>query len=168
MRAAGFDPVLLRVLPSITSGISCFGSIRSRIVFRVGSELRVLIIYLHAAAKALQSPLTRTLNHQPPHTKQTLAAMSDDEKQQDSSVQLMEVILKKLDCLDVLDARLTELDRQQRLHSASLQRLEQRLTDICLKYILSYRVYASCHGCVIIQCLHCMIALCWRWLVFCS
>ena len=40
------------------------------------------------------------------------------------------------------------------------------VTDICLKYILSYRVYASCHGCVIIQCLHCMIALCWRWLVF--
>ena len=52
--------------------------------------------------------------------------MSDDEKQQYSSVQLMEVILKKLDCLDVLDARLTELDHQQRLHSASLQRLEQR------------------------------------------
>jgi len=25
------------------------------------------------------------------------------------------------------------------------------VTDICLKYILSYRVYASCHGCVIIQ-----------------
>ena len=24
------------------------------------------------------------------------------------------------------------------------------VTDICLKYILSYRVYASCHGCVII------------------
>ena len=33
------------------------------------------------------------------------------------------------------------------------------VTDICLKYILSYRVYASCHGCVIILCLHCMIAL---------
>ena len=28
------------------------------------------------------------------------------------------------------------------------------VTDIYLKYILSYRVYASCHGCVIIQCLH--------------
>ena len=52
--------------------------------------------------------------------------MSDDEKQPDGSVQLMEAILKKLDCLDVLDARLTELDRQQCLHSASLQRLEQR------------------------------------------
>jgi len=52
--------------------------------------------------------------------------MSDDEKQQDGSVQLMEAILKKLDCLDVLDARLTELDRQQHLHSAYLQRLEQR------------------------------------------
>ena len=34
------------------------------------------------------------------------------------------------------------------------------VTNICLKYILSYRVYASYHGCVIIQCLHCMIALC--------
>ena len=33
------------------------------------------------------------------------------------------------------------------------------VTDICLNYILSYRVYASCHGCVIIQCLHCMIAM---------
>jgi len=52
--------------------------------------------------------------------------MSDDEKQTESSVQLMEALLKKLDCLDVLEARLTELDRQQRLHSASLQRLEQR------------------------------------------
>ena len=41
------------------------------------------------------------------------------------------------------------------------------VTDICLQYILSYQVYASCHGCVIIQCLHCMIALCWRLLVFC-
>ena len=45
--------------------------------------------------------------------------MSDDEKQTESSVQLMEALLKKLDCLDVLDARLTELDRQQCLHSAS-------------------------------------------------
>ena len=41
------------------------------------------------------------------------------------------------------------------------------VTDIYLKYVLSYRVYASCHGCIIIQCLHCMIALCWRLLVFC-
>jgi len=47
--------------------------------------------------------------------------MSDDEKQQDGSVQLMEAILKKLDCLDVLDARLTELDREASPHKRRLK-----------------------------------------------
>src|SRR6185312_7083734 len=35
------------------------------------------------------------------------------------------------------------------------------VTDICLKYIMSYQVYASCHGCIIIQwlCYYSMLAL---------
>ena len=37
------------------------------------------------------------------------------------------------------------------------------VTDICLKYVLSYRIYASWSGCIIIRFLHCMITLCLRW-----
>ena len=54
--------------------------------------------------------------------------MADDAKQETltDSIKLMDAILKKLDCLEVLESRLTDLDRQQRVQHATLQRLEQQ------------------------------------------